>query len=191
MVSAGPHSGIASGRSSGPGSSNADMEYSSYLSGGIATPCRVGGQMLALHQEGVGSERHVVFHFDAVMDEGVAADGAAVADADVVGLEGAILQRVSLDRHHPVDRAVVADRHKRLLRDAAAVVEQLPADLDAQQPPDHSLERRAREQVEIEDLAQLPVALVLPVIIVVDGAGLRTEFAEPDAGMLDQGIVRD
>src|SRR3954470_4604174 len=124
MVSAGPHSGIASGRSS----SCWVMELSSYLSGGIAPPCRVGGQTLALHQEGVGVERHVVFHFDAIMNEGVAADGAAVTDADVIRFKGAVLKRVALDRDHLVDRAVVADRHQRLLRDAAAVVEQLLAD---------------------------------------------------------------
>jgi hypothetical protein len=66
--------------------------------------------------------------------EGGHPDRRAVADLGAVGLEGAVLRRVALDRRPGVERDGVAERGERVLGDGAAVVEEPPADPDPQRP---------------------------------------------------------
>ena len=72
----------------------------------------------------------------------------------VVGLEDAVLHRVAVDDRARVERAVVADRDQRALGDAAAVVERAAADADADQAPDHALERGAVERAGLRELRE-------------------------------------
>ena len=109
-------------------------------------PTAVRGDLLALHEEGVGCEHRTVAHRHAVVHEGTDAEGAAGTEDGAVGLERAVLLGVALDHAAGVERAVVADGGERPLGQEAAVVEDPAADPDTQQPPQHVLERGAVEQ---------------------------------------------
>ena len=112
----------------------------------IAAPAGMRVQHLALHQERVGIEHHMVAHGDAIVHEGAGSDRAAIAHADVVGLEHALFQRMRLQHGALVEVGVVADLGQRALGDRAAAVEDLLADLHAQRAEHHGAERRAVEQ---------------------------------------------
>src|SRR5215213_10507338 len=68
-----------------------------HLLSGVASPAGAGGDDLALHEERVGGELRAIADDDAVVGPRADADGAAVADGDVVGLEGAVLLGVGLE----------------------------------------------------------------------------------------------
>src|SRR6266568_4191546 len=91
--------------------------------GGIAHPLCVCWDLLAFHEEGVGSEHCSVAHLHAVMDEGTDTESAADTEHGAVGLEGTIFQRVALDLAPCIERAVIPNDGKRPLRQICAVVE--------------------------------------------------------------------
>ncbi len=125
------------------------------------------------------------------MDEGVHPERAPGTDADPLQLERAVLHRVALDRAERVERAVVPDPDQALLRDGAAVIEDPATDTDSQEPPDHVLEGRAVEHVEVACVAELPVPLVAPERSVVDRAEHRLQRPEGQRGALHQHHVAD
>ena len=106
------------------------------------------------------------------MNESIPADGAVVADVDMIGFERPILKRVALEYHHLVYRAVVTDGNQGPLRNPNAIVKQLFPDLDTVESPDKALERHPREQVQVRILSKFPVTFMLPIIIIIDGAEL-------------------
>ena len=91
-----------------------------HLPGRVSPPPGVRRDLLALHEEGVGGEHGAVAHRHAVVDEGADPEGAAGADRDVVGLEGAVLLRVALDLAAGVERDVVADGDEGPLRSGSS-----------------------------------------------------------------------
>src|SRR3954468_3806502 len=107
------------------------------------------------------------------MDKGTDPEGGAGTDAGVVGLEGAVLQRMALDLAVQVECGVVPDDGQRPLGEVAAVVEDPAADPNPQQPPDQGLEGGTVEDIQVR-VRHLPEALVPPVVRVVDGAELRS-----------------
>src|SRR6266576_743022 len=75
--------------------------------GGIAHPLGVCWDLLALHEEGVGSEHRAIAHRDTVVDKRTDTERATCTERSAVGLEGAILQRVALDLTPCIECAVV------------------------------------------------------------------------------------
>src|SRR5437899_9362628 len=88
-----------------------------------------------------------------------------------------------------VEHRLVPDRGERRVGDVGAVVEDPPADPHAHQPPDHVLERRAIERVEIVNRMHLPEALGQPEIREVDGANRRLQWAQRFDATVHQGEV--
>ena len=163
-----------------------------HLPSGVAAPPFVRRDLLALHEEGVGGEDGTVAHGHPVMDHGGGPNGAARADGARIGLEGVVLLRVALDVGAGVEGDVVADRHDVLFRHPGAVVEQPPADPDAEQPPGQGLERCAvQEPMHVGPRTQLEEALGAPEVELVDRAVLGPHSPEPGRGTLDQREVHD
>src|SRR6266851_7805980 len=121
----------------------------SHLHRRVATPLRTSRDILSFHQEGVCCEHRAVTHGHAVEDECTDPERAAGAHRGSVAFERAVLQRVALDLAPEVEDRLVPDRGERRVGDVGAVVEDPPADPHAHQPPEHVLERRAVERVEI------------------------------------------
>src|SRR6266851_5492696 len=121
----------------------------SHLHRRVATPPRTWRDILSFHQEGVCCEHRAVTHGHAVEDECTDPERAAGAHRGSVAFERAVLQRVALDLAPEVEDRLVPDRGERRVGDVGAVVEDPPADPHAHQPPEHVLERRAVERVEI------------------------------------------
>ena len=137
-------------------------------SGGIASPLCLCWNLLAFHEEGIGGEYCLIAHRHTVVDEGTNPKGDARTDLSVVRLEGAVLQRVTLDLAPRIERAIVPDTGERPLRQVYAVIEGPLANSHAQQTPDHVLERGTIEHVEVR-IRHLPEALVPPIVSVVNG----------------------
>src|SRR5262245_47437601 len=160
------------------------IAFSSCPTGRVASPSRVCRDLLSLHEERVGGEHRPVAQRRAVVDQCADAEGAASAERAAVRLEGAVLLRVALDHAARIEDAVVADGGESPLRDVGAVIEDPPADPNTQQPPDHVLERRAVERVEVIDRGHLPEALVAPELRVVHRAiGGRERAKSADAAL--------
>jgi hypothetical protein len=123
------------------------------------------------------------------VDEGTDAERAAGANRGSVAFERAVLLRMALDLAPVVEDRVVSDRGERRVGDVGAVVEHPPADPHAHQPPEHALERRAVERVEIVNRMHLPQPLGQPEIRVVDGAVRRLQRAQSFDATVHQGEV--
>src|SRR5439155_10559488 len=150
----------------------------SHLPRRVPPPPRVCRHLLALHEQGVGTEHRAVTHRHAVVDECADAERAAGAERGSAGLVSAVLLRVTLDHASVIENTLVPDGCQGRLGDVDAVVEQPPADPNTDQPPDHALEWRAVENVEVVDRMQLPHAPDPPETGVVDGADFRRWRAE-------------
>src|SRR5207249_8528127 len=98
----------------------------------------------------------------AVVNECANPDRAAGAKRGSVGFESAVLLRVALDLAPIIEDTVIPDGGESRLGDVDAVVEHPPTDPNTHQPPDHVLERRAVENVEVVNRMHLPKALNLP-----------------------------
>src|SRR5205814_8573610 len=131
-----------------------------------------------------------ITHRAPVVDDGGDSDRAAGAEPAVVRFERAVLQRVALDSARLIEDAVVTDRGESPVRDVESIIENPLADPDAHQPPDHGLEWRAVERVEIHGGRHLPEALVQPEVRVVDGADRRPQRAEPGDAAVHQRVVQ-
>src|SRR2546425_63310 len=121
----------------------------SHLPRRVPSPPRVCRDLLSLHEKRVGPEHRSVTHRHAVVNECTNPDRAAGTKRRMVGFERAVLQRVTLDRGPLIQDAVVADRGESPVRDVDSVVKDPLPDPDAHRPPDHVLEWRAVERVEI------------------------------------------
>src|SRR5260221_8896434 len=115
----------------------------SHLPRRVAAPTRAGRDMLSLHEEGVGGEHGAITHRHAVVNERTDADRAAVAQRGWAGLVCAVLLRVALDLAALIEHTFVPDGGDRRLGNVNAVVECPRANANADEPPDHVLERRA------------------------------------------------
>src|SRR5438874_5361069 len=155
----------------------------------IAGPPRTWRDILSLHEEGVGGEHGAVTHGHAVEDECTDPQRAAGANRRSVAFERAVLLRMALYLAPVVEDRLVSDRGERRVGDVGAVVEDPPTDSHADQPPEHVLERRAIERVEIVNRIQLPEALGQPEIAVVDGADRRLQRAQRFDATVHQGEV--
>src|SRR5215472_7491593 len=147
----------------------------SHLPRWVAAPPRTSWDILSLHEEGVGGEHRAVTHGHAVEDECAHPDRAASANRGSVAFESAVLQRVALDFAPVIEDRLIPDGGESRLGDVRAVVEDPRADPNTHQPPEHVLERRAIESVQVVNRMHLPNPLSPPEIGVVDGAngGLR------------------
>src|SRR5213594_3364923 len=161
----------------------------SHLPRRVATPPRTSRDILSFHQEGVCCEHRAVTHGHAVEDECTDPERAAGAYRGSVAFERAVLQRVALDLAPVVEDRLVPDRGERRVGDVGAVVEDPPADPHAHQPPEHVLERRAVERVEIVIRIHLKPALGRPEIRVVDGTDCRPHGMQRLDAAVDQGEV--
>src|SRR5882724_1443471 len=161
----------------------------SHLLGGVPTPPRVCWDPLSLHPEGVCCEHGAVTHGHAVEDECTDPERAAGANRGSVAFERAVLLRVALDLAPAVENRLVPDRGERRVGDVGAVVEDPPADPHTHQPPEHVLERRAVERVEIVNRIHLKPALGRPEIRVVDGTDCRPHGMQRLDAAVDQGEV--
>src|SRR5262249_34874429 len=79
---------------------------------------------------------------------------------------------------------LIPDGGESRLGDVRAVVEDPPADPNTHQPPEHVLERRAIESVQVVNRMYLPNPLSPPEIGVVDGANGRLRWVQRDDATL-------
>src|SRR5207253_9993509 len=142
----------------------------SHLHGRVTAPARTSWDILSLHEEGVGCEHRAVTHRHAVEDECSHPDRAAGADHGSVAFESAVLLRVALDLAAVIEDRLIPDGVESRLGDVSAVVEGPPADLNAHQPPEYVLERRAIASVQPVNRMHLPNPLSPSEIGMVDGA---------------------
>src|SRR5216117_3429924 len=161
----------------------------SHLPRRVAAPPRAGRDMLSLHEEGVGGEHGAITHRHAVVDECGDANRAAGAQRGSAGLVRAVLLRVALDLAALIEHTLVPDGGQRRLGDVHAVVARPRADANADEPPDHILERRAVEDVEEVERMQFPDALDPPEVGIIDGADGRRRRADRFEATLDQGVI--
>src|SRR5262245_62655120 len=113
----------------------------SNLASRITLPPRVGRNLFALHEKGVGGELCTITHFHAVVDTRIDPECAAGADRDAVGFETAIFLGVGLNNAPRIERAAVPDGNHRLLRDVTAVVEHALANAHAKETPNETFQR--------------------------------------------------
>jgi hypothetical protein len=97
---------------------------------------------------------------------------------------------MTLDRAPRAECAVVTDGDQRLLHDGAAVVEDPVTDPDAQQPPDHILERCAVEKPD-RARVQFPETFVPPEVWVIDRAEPWAQGTEGRTGPFEEHEVSD
>src|SRR6266511_2470688 len=156
----------------------------SHLPRRVAAPTRACRNILSLHKKGVGGEPCAVTHRHAVKDKCANPDRAASANRRSVAFESAVLLRVALDLAPEIENRLIPDGGERRLGDVRAVVEDPPADPNTHQPPEHVLERRAIESVQVMNRMHLPNPLSPPEIGVVDGANGRLRWVQRDDAML-------
>src|SRR5262249_18477911 len=144
----------------------------------VPPPPRVCRDLLSLHEEGVGGELRAVTHGHVVEDECTDPERAARANCGAVAFERAVLLRVALDLAPVIEDRLIPDGGERRLGDVRAVVEDPPADPNTHQPPEHVLEGRAIEKVQVVNRMHLPNALRAPEIGMVDGANGRPHWAQ-------------
>src|SRR5947208_1763114 len=173
----------------GPTPSTLGWSLMSHLPRRVAPPPCAWRDILSLHEEGVGGEHGAVTHGHAVEDECTDPQRAAGANRSSVAFERAVLLRMALYLAPVVEDRLVADGGERRVGDVGAVVEDPPTDSNAHQPPEHVLERRAIERVEIMNRMQLPEALGQPEIGVVDGADRRLQRPQRFDATVHQGEV--
>src|SRR5215472_1033677 len=157
----------------------------SHLPRRVAAPPRTSGDILSLHEEGVGDEHRAVTHRHAVEDECAHPDRAASANRGSVAFESAVLHRVALELAPVIENRLIPDGGESRLGDMRAVVEDPPADPNTHQPPEHVLERRAIESVQVVNRMHLPNPLSPPEIGMVDGANGRLRWVQRNDATLD------
>src|SRR5215472_13809442 len=156
----------------------------SHLPRWVAAPPRTSWDILSLHEEGVGDEHRAVTHRHPVEDECTHPDRAASANCCSVAFESPVLQRVALELAPVIEDRLIPDGGESRLGDVRAVVEDPSADLNTHEPPEHVLERRAVESVQVVDRMHLPNPLRPPEIGVVDGANGRLRWVQRDDATL-------
>src|SRR5512133_2689631 len=173
-----------------PGASRDRLSISN-LTGRVSAPPSAGRNLFALHQEAVGGQLGAIADRHAVVDVGGCPEGDIGAECGVVRLEGAVFLRVALDGAGLVERAVVADRGERALRDTAAVIEYPAADPGAQSPQDNVDERGAGEGRDNRGRGHLPVAFMAPHRGLVNRAEQHGQGFEPCHDPVDQDPVNE
>src|SRR5258708_28149927 len=150
----------------------------------IPAPPLAWRDILSLHEEGVGGEHRAVTHRHAVEDECAHPDRTASANRGSVAFESAVLLRVALDLAPVIEDRLIPDGGESRLGDVRAVVEDPPADPNTHQPPEHVLERRAIESVQVVNRMHLPNPLSPPEIGWVDVANGRLRWVQRDDATL-------
>src|SRR5215472_15985665 len=156
----------------------------SHLPRWVTAPPRTSGDILSLHKEGVGGEHRAVTHRHAVEDECAHPHRAAGANRGSIAFESAVLLRVALDLAPVIEDRLIPDGGESRLGDMRAVVEDPPADPNTHQPPEHVLERRAIESVQVVNRMHLPNPLSPPEIGMIDGANGRLRWVQRDDATL-------
>ena len=91
---------------------------------------------------------------------------------------------MALDLAPVIEDRLIPDGGESRLGDVRAVVEGPPADLNAHQPPEQVLERRAIESVQVVNRMHLPNPFSPPEIGMVDGANGRLCWVQRDDATL-------